>query len=149
MIAEISTALTAIKSMAELTKLITNTKIDAAVREKAFELQSALLSLQSDMFAIQAQHEAVLQEKKELEQKIARFEQWESEAARYELKEIAPGAFVYAIKPESQASEPSHYLCPDCYQTKYKSILQNAGRQGAETIYACARKGCAARFFGA
>jgi len=137
MIMDISTSLAALKSMAEFAKLIISSKVDAAVREKAIELQSIIISLNSDMFSMQAQYGAVLQANQALEQKIAELEQWETEAARYELKEIVPAVFVYAIKPESATAEPSHWICPDCYQNKRKSILQRKTKTRLGTIYAC------------
>jgi hypothetical protein len=71
----------------------------------------------------QSQYEALAEVKRQLEQKIMEYEEWDSEAGRYELKEIAKGIFVYVLKPEHASGEPTHWLCPNCFQERQKSIL--------------------------
>jgi len=51
------------------------------------------------------------------------YEKWDSEATRYELKEIVTGIFVYVLKPDHARTEPIHWLCPNCFQQRQKSIL--------------------------
>ena len=56
---------------------------------------------------------------------IAGFETWDAEKQRYELKPIGTqGVFAYSLKPEHENGEPPHWICPDCYQDRKKSILQ-------------------------
>jgi hypothetical protein len=136
-IGDISTAIAALKSVAELIKLIGDNKVNIAVREKAFELKPIILSLQDENLSLQADKRELLQKKEKLEQQIARLTQWEADAARYELKEIATGVFAYAIKPESDTSEPGHWLCPNCYQSRQKSILQRGAIDIGGTVYTC------------
>ena len=111
-IGDISTVLAALKSTADLIQLLGKSKVDNAVREKAFELQSIILDLQQGMFAMQVEQSALLQAKKELEQKIAELEQWEAEASHYQLHKVCTGVFVYAIKPEANSSEEPHWVAP-------------------------------------
>jgi len=70
-----------------------------------------------------------------LEAKLVAYQEWDSEAARYHLVELVDGIFVYALKPEQQAGEPAHYLCPHCFGEKRRSILQRPGAD--HTNYVC------------
>jgi hypothetical protein len=49
---------------------------------------------------------------------------WDAEKGRYELKEVGPGAFARAVKPDVQGSDPMHYICPTCYEQGKKTPLQ-------------------------
>jgi hypothetical protein len=74
-------------------------------------------SAQSDQFAL-------LERVHELEQQVTDLKAWEKEKQRYELKQLAPGAFCYALKADASGSEPPHRVCAACYQHGKKSILQ-------------------------
>lgn len=137
MYAEISAALTSIKSLIEIAKLTNDAKISSQVLQKTAELNATILTLQEKMMALHSDKDRLLQEKKELEQKIVQFEKWETEAGRYELKEIASGVFVYAVKPGGTLAEPAHWLCAHCYSNKCRSILQRGAITFEGTAYHC------------
>ena len=63
---------------------------------------------------------------RELEATIAEYDNWEAEKDRYELYQIKPsGGFAYRLRKECvQDAEPNHYICPNCYENRRKSILQ-------------------------
>ena len=49
---------------------------------------------------------------------------WAAEQERYTLHAVDSGAFAYALKPGVEATEPPHWLCPQCFHQQRKSILQ-------------------------
>jgi hypothetical protein len=83
----------------------------------------SVIDLQSKLLAAQSKYEALTEVKRQLEQKIMQYEKWDTDAARYELKEIAGGIFVYVLNPDHAAGEPIHWLCPNCFLERQKSIL--------------------------
>ncbi len=135
MLAEITTAFASLKTMGELTALVLKTRVDSAVIEKAQESQAAMISLQSAMLSLQTQYQVLLREKDELEQRLIKMEDWNTEAQNYSLKEISSGVFVYVRKQDSSDGSPSHWLCANCYENKQKSILQRQPRESRGTPY--------------
>src|SRR6266487_191209 len=89
---------------------------DIETKEAIAGIQDSLLDVQSKLLTAQAQYEALSEVKRQLEQKIMEYEKWDSEEARYELKEIAKGIFVYSLKQDHASGEPAHWLCPNCFQ---------------------------------
>jgi hypothetical protein len=65
-----------------------------------------------------------LRSKDELEKKLIEQENWHNERARYHLKKVGGGVFVYALKESNATTEPAHWLCAHCYEEQKKSILQ-------------------------
>jgi hypothetical protein len=59
---------------------------------------------------------------------MAKLEGWEREKKRYQLEQLPPGVFVYALKPDMAAGEPLHQICQTCYQRGKKSILHSSER---------------------
>src|ERR1700682_283801 len=103
----------------------------AEVNAKAIELQTAILGLQSDAFTAQAQQSAMVQQIRDLEEKLARVEAWEETKKRYQMVTPWPGATVYALKRESAGTDPPHLICTTCYEDRRKSILNaRAGNNG-------------------
>jgi hypothetical protein len=131
---EIGAALAGIKTFTELTTLILKAKVDSAVREKAIESQAAVISLQTSMMTLQSQYQSLLREKDELEKRLVEIEDWKVEAAKYSLKELVPGALVYAPNSDAGDTAPEHWLCTRCYQERKKSILQ---RTIMPRVYVC------------
>jgi len=100
---------------------------DIETKEAIAGIQDSLLDVQSKLLAAQSQYEALAEVKRQLEHKIVQYEKWDTDAARYALKEIAGGMFVYVLKPDHAAGEPIHWLCPNCFQKREKSILIKPG----------------------
>jgi len=137
MIAEIAAIGTGIANAAKALKTILETVRDAKTREIIRGIQDQLIDLQAQLLAIQAQYQALAEAKREIEEKLVAYENWDAEAARYELKELVAGIFVYALKADQAAGNPIHWLCPNCFHERKKSILQ---RPGVDYLnYACPR----------
>ena len=119
MVAEVFAGLSAFKTMFDLAKALKDT--DDAVKRN-----SAVTDLWEQIFTAQARYTAAIDRVAELEEKLARFETWDTESKRYELKQLISGVptFAYALKADAQPSEPFHCICANCYQRRLKSILQ-------------------------
>jgi hypothetical protein len=93
---------------------------DAVVRNEA------VYALTEKLLDAQQQYTTLAQKVSELETQLAAYETWEREKERYELKPHGHrGALAYALKEGVEPSEPAHSICPDCYQQRKKSIVQN------------------------
>ena len=135
--ADVAAALTSIKTASDLITLIYKSKVDRAITEKAQELNSQIILLQNVVFDLQTQNQSLLKETDDLKRQLAQMEQWQTEAARYELKELDAGVFVYALKPDLNTGEPVHWLCPNCYQQHQKSILQLRTKGQTSNMFLC------------
>ena len=102
-------------------------------REQAIELYGKIAAAQASAIAANAAQAMLIDEKRELEARLTRFERWDSEKDRYELKDVGGGVLAYAVKPSAQGAEPAHSLCPRCYQHREKSILQPESRSPGRT----------------
>lgn len=60
----------------------------------------------------------------ELEKENLKLKDWQREAKRYKLTEIAPSVFARTLKPGMEQSEPAHMLCTNCFYDHPKPILQ-------------------------
>lgn len=101
------------------------------------QIQSLALTLQTHNADIVDRDIKLMQEIAEvkaqnakLQEALAKAQEWDTEAARYQFVERFPGTFVYARKPPLADGEPMHYLCPACFQKRQKSFLQDAGIHG-------------------
>ena len=110
---------------------------DAAVRNAvAIELHEKILTARE-------QQSAALERISELEKELTRFETWEAEKQRYELKSLPPGVLVRSIKEAMRDGEPPHYICANCYENGKKSPLQSAGVSHGLETFTC--NGCGAK----
>ena len=113
-----------------ISKAITNavkTAKDVETKEAIAGIQDSLLDVQSKLLAAQSQYEALAEVKRQLEQKLMQYEKWDAEATRYKLQEIVKGIFVYVLQADHASGEPIHWLCPNCFQKREKSILTKPG----------------------
>lgn len=124
MLPEITTALASLKTLSDLAALTLKVKVDSAVTDKAIESQMAIITLQSTIMALQSQYQELLGQNETLNKRLIEMENWEAESRKYTLAEIAEGVFVYSLKADQKNNTPPHWLCPNCYQNKKKSILQ-------------------------
>jgi hypothetical protein len=124
MISEFAAGIAGLKTVGELASLLIKMNVDNAVTQKAIEANTAIINAQTLMLELQAKYQELLVQKDELEKRLIQIENWDAEAQKYALTEIVEGVFVYALKADQKDGAPAHWLCPDCYQNKKKSILQ-------------------------
>lgn len=124
MIAEIGGALSGLKGAMDIAKGLNAVADTVALNDAKIGLQSAILEAQSSLLAAQEAQTANLRRIEQLEQEIVRLKDWSSEKERFELKDTGQGALAYRAKKGMEQGEPSHWLCPNCYEQGRKSIMQ-------------------------
>ena len=95
---------------------------------KLGEVQQTVLELQT-----------ARQQITELEEQINRSRDWAGERERYTLKELGPGALVYAAKDALQGDGPAYALCAHCYDNEQRSTLQFADYESSLRVFECPR----------
>ncbi|WP_447727307.1 hypothetical protein [Sphingomonas koreensis] len=124
-LAEAAAALSSLSAAMDVAKGIQALDANTKVKLATIDLMEKILSAQQHAFASQ-QAQAELQSRiKELEGKLASLEGWEIDKNRYHLHRYPAGAVVYVLKDGDEADEPSHCLCPACFENSRKSILQH------------------------
>ncbi|HMA70535.1 MAG TPA: hypothetical protein VKP67_03450 [Xanthobacteraceae bacterium] len=138
MLGETVAGLGAFKSMLDIVKGLKDLKDASARNAVAIELQEKIIAAQT------AQSELITRVG-ELEAQVARFEAWNSQKERYQLKDFGGGTFAYELKESEKASEPIHRLCPACYENGKKQILQFRGTNAfKQEMFRCS--GCSHTF---
>jgi RNase P subunit RPR2 len=100
---------------------------------EAVARNGAVIGLQEQILSARESYSALLEEKRQLEEKVASFETWESEKQRYVLKQEGR-LLVYTLKEGVEPPEPAHSVCPDCYQKRKRSTLQTEHRPGTVVL---------------
>jgi len=120
-VAETLTGLSAFKSMFDIAKSIKN--MDDAIKRN-----EAVADLWEQIFSAQTRYATAVDQVKELEGKLASYENWEVEKARYELRDYGGGTFAFEFKPSPTGREPPHRICAACYEQRKKGLLQSRGK---------------------
>jgi hypothetical protein len=124
MITEIAAALTAARTAGDLVNTIQKLGADVEINAAVISIQQELLKTQQAVFSVNDRIEALNRENAALQSKLNEADSWKAESQRYQLTEVAAGILLYVLKPDAANGEPTHYLCPNCFGTKQKSILQ-------------------------
>ena len=129
MIAELATAYTGLKTALGLVKSLNAAATGAAINEVKIELQQVILDAQSALSSANEAQEATAARMRELEREVAGLKEWDREAGRYKLAEIAPGVRAYVLRPEAKREdEPEHEVCANCFAGGRHSFLQRETR---------------------
>ena len=120
MAAELIAGLGLFKSMFDMAKGLKDIN-DATIRN------GAIIELQEHIVSARGQQTALTERISELEKEVAEFETWEAEKHRYELKELARGFVAYVLKEPERQTSTAHAICTNCYERRFKSILQSNG----------------------
>ena len=140
MYTEITAAIQSAKTLAELLKaangLSNYNEIIAAVSAVNAKL------MQANTVALQAQEKqaSLAEHVRELEDLVAKSEDWERQMKRYALFEFPTGALAYALQPGMEQGEPMHYLCATCASKKQASKLQPVSNRQYLQCYPCNSK---------
>jgi len=142
---DIATTLATAKGATDLVSAILSASKNAAVTQKAAELTSVIISLQSDILSMQSEYQSVLQERDEWKTKAQRQEAWERTKSKYQLFSPSEGSFVFASIENNEIEEPSHWLCANCFNKEIKSFLQLIKKTTEGFLYQCQNKDCEAK----
>lgn len=130
MVAEIFGGISAFKAMLDISKSMKDMN-DAAARERvAIELREKVLSAQEAQFALVEQVSG-------LKAELVKFETWEAEKQKYELKSLGWNSFAYMLKPDARGSAPPHWICTNCYTDRRISIIQHTSERAEGSLYVC------------
>lgn len=127
----IQSAITSLKSAAEIANGMMQLKSLGDVQGKVIELQGAILTAQSSALAANGEQAAMLEKIRSLGEELARAKAWEEQRQRYALTSILGGAgFVYSLRGDKSNGEPPHFICAKCYEDSERRILQQASERG-------------------
>ncbi|MGL5665378.1 MAG: hypothetical protein ACRDD9_04535 [Shewanella sp.] len=147
MITELSAAMTAIKETVSLAKVISGAKTDSEVMAAVIELQSKLLTLQTECFslgdAIRSRDEEIMH----LKAKIADFEDFKHQTEGYVLNQLDSGSFVYSQEKTVGGAEIAVHLCANCFSKHVASILQPIPSQNNHMFHRSRCLNCESVFF--
>jgi hypothetical protein len=125
--AMISGAMTAFKAVRESAKALVTIHDASVIRAKVIELNTQITTAQESALSALSDQFSLLERIGDLEKQVTEFEKWETQKQKYELKIVARGATVYALKESEYGSEPPHWICTTCYQQRKNSVFQYAG----------------------
>ncbi len=98
----------ALKAASDISQGILSMRDTAKIQGKVIELNGQIIAAQTSAMAAQTDQMALSDRVRELEEIIAQMETWDAEKEKYELSNLATGAFAYTMKPEAQGTRPDH-----------------------------------------
>lgn len=131
----------AIGQAAGLIRLLSEASTEAAVKDSAIELQSILISVQQEVIRMQQANIALKKKLAKSKHKMKQRRRNEKDLQCYELRELAPGVVVFALRPGAQPRYPFPLVCPHCAQKREISPLQRSAKTTRGTTYHCANCG--------
>jgi len=135
--AALGSALGSLKAGIELAKGALDAKVEAEVRRKVLDMVQALADAQTQLLDAKMQMSEIFDENQKLKREREEREEWMQRVRRYELIQAPGGAMVYRFK-----EQPSHYVCPACYEDRKLHILQDG--KGLSGTWKCS--GCSKYF---
>ncbi len=120
----ISGALTSLNLSAQAVNSLLSLKVGVEVQSKAIELNSKIIEAQGHIMSIRGDYSAAIEQIEALKKEIMDLKSWKKQSESYHFKEVHPGAFTYAFKPQGESAEPVHWLCVNCFDNHRKSVLQ-------------------------
>jgi hypothetical protein len=130
MVGEAIVGLGALKSAFDIAKGLKD--VDDAVRRN-----SAVIELQEKILAAREAQSALLDRVSELEAELGRFEKWEREKQRYELKSVGFGCFAYMLREGERGNDPPTWICTNCYEHGHKALMQCIMKPGRGQVWTC------------
>jgi Zn finger protein HypA/HybF involved in hydrogenase expression len=115
-----------LRSAAEITKAMMNIGDASRMHANLFELMREIMSAQSSALVSQSAYHELLENKRGVEEEIAKLKAWNMEKYRYELQSVGPGAVAYVPKQSMRGTEPVHWICAHCFQSGKKRFLNES-----------------------
>lgn len=137
-IASIQSAFTSLQHAAQLAKTIASASQAVEITQKIIELQGAIFDAQSSALQARAELQSLQEKIGSLEDQLKAAHSWGDQEARYVL--VNPwrnAAQVYALKEASARGEAAHWLCPNCFHAKRRSILNPTQDKNLWTLLVC------------
>ena len=132
-VAEIASALSALKTVRELVANGFNAKVDGEVQRAKIEVMEQLGKAQDTLYDLREELTKLQDENLTLKRAAEQGEAWADRLAQYELQKTPGGAVVYSFK-----GPVSHYACPSCINGQRIEPLQdNRTMSGKFRCVAC------------
>lgn len=126
-VAEGAAALGVLKSAYEFVRDLRKSNDPSVLKAGVEELTDRLLSAREDALKHAEAYDVLVTENKRLRAELDKRGAWEGESAKYQLVELHPGSFAYALRPEKRQGETDHNVCATCFKAEKITILQKAG----------------------
>ena len=139
-IGSVAAAVNHLKSAGDIVAGLINLKSTSEVQSKAIELNQKLIAAQHEIFAANAEHSKLIVRANELEQEIAKLNEWNERKKRYKLVNPWEGnpALVYSVRESCRDTEAAHWICTKCFDDNRRSILQPKKGSNGFILLACA-----------
>ncbi len=135
-----------LKSAGEMAQGLIEIRDTVKFGDAIIKLQAQIMAAQQGALAAHQREAAMAEEIRDLKTRMTELEAWDAEKQRYELTNFGRETFAYVLKPSMSGGEPSHRICPACYQKGHKSILQFRHQTATgQDKYAC--PACKTDFF--
>jgi hypothetical protein len=121
---QVAAVLGSVKAAFDIAIAIGDTIAPAKLKAQFSELLNHLIAAQAAVLEIQQESLAIQAENHDLKHQIVKLKDWNEQKLDYHLASLAGGSLLYSYCPRSDATEPPHYLCPNCHGNDKKSILQ-------------------------
>lgn len=142
---EIAQFISAVSHVTNIAKTLLQER-DEAKRNAAYsELIGALADTKAQYLAVVESKQSLLDANEALKKQVSEYDKWEQESARYVLKKVDLRSFVYALHPDKKSGQPPHWLCPNCYKDRKKSVLQCDAQKPLSGVFKC--HSCGAEIF--
>ncbi len=136
---EISAFLTAVSHAINAGKALIDARDQIKRTDAQLEFNRALVELQEKHLSLIQGYQTLLATNESLKQELANNEKWEQERTNYKLENVGNGATVYCLDPEKASGQPLHWLCPNCFEDRKKSMLQRTVKPGVLGLFKCNR----------
>lgn len=127
----------ALKGAVDLAKEVNALQVDYNVKSKTIDLLDKLIDARTSQFALTELLGEAKQQIVELETQLTKKQDWETEKLNYELFHPITNTVVYVLKPTGESDFKPHYLCPTCYESGLKSMLQYQSSSIAYKVLMC------------
>ena len=128
-------AVDGLKAARDIAKTAIGLRDAALLQSKVIELNDTIITAQSSALDAQADQLTLAKRIEDLERQIAEMEKWNGEKQRYDLNEIIPGVYAFALKEAERCSTPAHYMCANCFNEGHLAILQKETRMPYRTEF--------------
>ncbi|VUD69424.1 hypothetical protein TDB9533_04793 [Thalassocella blandensis] len=138
-VSSITAMTSALNGAMDIKKGLLSLKSQAELQALSIELNAKLIEAQQAIFEVNDERQKLIDQIKTLQSKIDEMRDWEKESSRYTLISPWPGTpvTVYHLKKSESNSEKPHWLCPNCFQNKKKSILNTNQKKGERVHLVC------------
>lgn len=124
MVSEIGPAIQGAKALISLLDE-TITAVGKHKRSKEMaELMDKLVAASQLATTLAERNHSLVQENRELKEKVAELQSWAEKELSHEIKEVAPGIFVHVERGAQGPIKSMKKYCTECFENRKRSVLQ-------------------------